>query len=100
MRKIAMLVKTLTNGWTGDAKLYKLSEPMQYGYDEPESETQFVIVSATNAMFSGPETYIFPADEDGNVIDWGELDGSYRGGYNHWEALERAGYTVAESEPA
>ena len=40
------------------------------------------------------ETYIFPADEDGNVLDWGELEGSYRGGMDHEEALHNAGYEI------
>jgi hypothetical protein len=54
----------------------------------------YVIVSAVDAMFSGPETYIFPANEDGQIQDYGELEGSYRGGFDHVTALEGAGYAV------
>lgn len=82
----ALFVKDLLVGFTGTAKLFKLSEPL-------EGHT-YVVVSATHAMFSGPETYIFGANEDGRVVDWGELPGSYRGGLNHKEALEAAGYVV------
>jgi len=97
----ATFVKDL-DGWTGTAKLYKLSKPIGWGssWDDegneqsPENSTEFVIVSATVAMFSGAETYIFPADENGNCLSFGELDGSYRGGLNHEAALNGAGYQV------
>lgn len=91
--KTATFVKKLVDGFTGDAKLYKLSEPMEYGWDE-KKKTDFVIVSATNVIFSGPETYIFPASEDGKIVDWGELDGSFQGGLDHERALAGAGYEI------
>jgi hypothetical protein len=84
-------------GFTGTAKLYKLSEKVPYGslfdeLDTPEGETEFVVVSACHAIFSGPETYIFPANEEGEVINWGELPGSYRGDLNHDAALIKMGF--------
>lgn len=92
----AELVRSL-EGWRGNARLYRVSPPMKYGYDygdgdDRRGETEYVIVSAVVAMFSGPETYIFPAREDGSAIDMLELDGSYRGGLDHEAALRRAGY--------
>lgn len=97
--KTAKLIKRL-EGFTGDARLYELSEPVEYDKlwgesDAPAKTTRFVIVSATHAMFSGPETYIFPADENGNVINWGELDGSGKGSLSHESVLEDAGYALA-----
>jgi len=92
--KQATFIKNL-DSFTGEAALYKLSEPAQY--DKPSKKTKFVAVSATNAKFSGPETYIFPANEDGEVIAWGEMNGSYRGGLDHVEALNGLGYQVAEA---
>lgn len=77
----------------GDAKLFELSSPVEY--DEAE-ETKFVVVSAVIAMYSGAETYIFPANEEGEILDWGELDGSFRGGLDHEQALSNAGYEVKE----
>lgn len=74
------------SGWTGEAKLYHLSEPL--------AGHQWVIVSATVAFSSGPETYIFGATPEGDVFNWGELPGSYRGGLDHAEALRGAGYEV------
>jgi hypothetical protein len=45
------------------------------------------------------ETFIFPADESGSVIDWGELEGSLRGTTSHQKALEGAGYKLVASSP-
>lgn len=66
--------------------LYKLDTPYKYD-DESGAECDHVVVSAVFAMYSGPETYIFPADETGEVISWGELPGSYRGGLDHARAI-------------
>ena len=46
------------------------------------------IVSSTNVPFSGPETYIFPANEDGTIRSWGELPGSQRGVLDHETVIE------------
>ena len=71
------------DGFTGHASLYELDEEIGYGRDWNEPKfagyTRYVIVSATDVMLSGPETYIFPADENGNILDWLEMPGSYRG---------------------
>jgi hypothetical protein len=50
------------NGFTGQAVLVKR------GADH-------FVVSSTVAMFSGPETLVFPADATGKVTDWGEVAG-------------------------
>lgn len=91
--KTATFVKAL-HDFTGKASLYKLSEPVKYYKSTSPSETNFVIVSATRALFSGPETYIFPADENGYILNWGELEGSFRGALDHEHALMGAGFTV------
>jgi hypothetical protein len=90
MAKKATFVKNI-EGWTADAKLYKVTPSVEHREGEL---TAYVIVSAAVVPFSGPETYIFPANEDGDVLNWGELDGSYRGGLDHEEALRGAGYEV------
>lgn len=95
----AAFVRTLT-GFRGDARLYRVSPPMA-GRSWMSDETathDYVVVSAADVMFSGPETYIFPADEDGNVVDWGEVDGSFRGALDHERALHEAGYTVVNAD--
>ena len=83
----AILVKDNLQNFTGHAALYRMEPPLD--------GREFVIASATNAMFTGPETYLFPADADGRVIDWSEIEGSYRGGLSHAIALGRAGYSIA-----
>ena len=87
--KTAELVSRL-KGWTGQACLYRLSEPLD------GNET--VIVSSTTATFGGPETFIFPATDTGEVIDWMELEGSYRGGLDHKTALSGAGYELLNTK--
>lgn len=84
----ATFVEDIT-GWRGDARLYRLSEPYEYG----EEYVTHVIASAVNAAFSGPETYVFAATATGNVIDWCELPGSFRGGLDHERAI--AGFCEA-----
>ena len=76
-----------------------MSEPVHYDYwdeddiDNNTPKTDFILVSGVFA-YSGPETYIFPANKEGNVIGWGEMDGSFRGSIDHEEALTNAGYKV------
>lgn len=57
---------------------------------------KFVITSVSNVQFSGPETYMFAADEKGNIVDWCELPGSYRGDLNHEKCFEEIGYKINE----
>lgn len=88
-RQIAVL-----KGWRGDARAYTLTPPLS-GYS-------VVIVSAAAATYTGPETYIFgargSAEDDGwEVADWTELEGSYRGGLDHAEALSDAGYEIVNN---
>ena len=84
-KKVATFVRNLA-GFTGHAALYRLTPPLE--------RHAHVVVSATVAMFSGPETYIFAANAKGKVTKWGELPGSYRSGLDHAKALRGAGYEV------
>ena len=88
--KTAKFVKDLS-GFVGDAKLYKVSPWIKYG---DRRETNYVVVSRVDAFYSGLETYIFPSDEKGKVLDWGELDGSQRGNVSHEDVLKSAGFIV------
>ena len=102
--KKAMFIKEIL-GWVGKASLYKVNPPIKYPSfcvgKEKQKKTSYVIVSAVCAMFSGPETYIFPADKNGKVLDWSELEGSFHGSLDHGAALKGAGYekeTVGNKE--
>ena len=92
----ATFIRDVNPGAQQAQRLYKVDPPMEYDKwpEGIESKTQYVLVSAVDAMFSGPETYIFPADEDGAVLDWCELEGSFRGALDHEAALDNAGYEV------
>lgn len=88
----ATYIKTL-DGWRGEARLYKVDPPMAYGWGDDEGTTEYVVVSAVVVPYiGGAETYIFPAREDGSVIEYGEMEGSFRGALDHEQALENAGY--------
>jgi len=84
--KIAILVEKDLKGFKGTAHLYKCDPPLE--------KHTYVIVSGCDAMFSGPETLIFPANAKGKVLSWGDLNGSFRGSIDHNQALENAGYEV------
>lgn len=85
-QKIAVLLRKDLENFTGEARLYRLS---------PSHEThEYVVVSATEVMFSGPETYIFGADCHGEVLTYQDLQGSTRGVLDHELALHYAGYDV------
>jgi hypothetical protein len=92
----AKYLKTL-KGFSGTAKLYELSPPLiEKDYEgKPRGKHKYVVVSAAVAMFSGSETYIFPATKSGEIKNFGELDGSYRGGLDHETALRNAGYSIS-----
>jgi len=67
--------------------------------DPPLEGNQYVCVSANSMEIVSsfdilPETYIFPCTIDGTITDWGELQGSYKGGMSHAQALLNAGYEI------
>jgi hypothetical protein len=80
----------------GVARLYQVHPPILVEDWLHTGVYDYVVVSATVVMFSGPETYIFPADEDGTIADFGDLDGSFRGALDHERALTNAGYTLGD----
>lgn len=97
---IAYKIKHLDT-FRGEAILFRMEPPLE-GHE-------YVVVSAVNPkppegmnfmryadMFQ-PETYIFGADPDGHVIDWRELDGSFRGAMDIPRALAQAGYEIREA---
>lgn len=96
----ATLIQANLPNYKGAANLYRLDPPMVYAewrYEDDthiEKQYEYVLVSAAVVPFEGPETYIFPADSEGNVTDFSELPGSYRGGLNHKKALRGAGYEM------
>ena len=62
-----------------------------------EGPIKYVVASAALTMFTGPETLVFQADEEGNVTDWKDLDGSSRGHLDCDQAIRDAGYELVEN---
>jgi hypothetical protein len=87
--KTARLVKDMGPSGSGaEQRLYRLS-------DTELSSTGYVVVSAVAVPYGGgPETYIFASNAEGEIDDWGELNGSFSGGLDHEKALRGAGYRI------
>lgn len=98
--KIAQKFDTKPEQFLGIAFFYKLSEPVEYydydGADTILKETKFVCVSQVNAFGTGYETFIFPADESGEVVSWGELRGSRRGYISPDALMSELGWEVID----
>jgi hypothetical protein len=94
----AVMVKDDLPDFRGHAALYRLDPPLSLEHDWDEESkgkmTDHVVVSSVDAYSSGPETYIFAANAEGEVTGWLELEGSFRGGKSHGKALRGAGYEV------
>lgn len=92
------LITTQTSSNGAQQIVVELPRPIPYNWDrETEKfteETKYIIVSAIPSPYSGPETYAFPADKEGNVLNYGELDGSMRGTLSHEEVLRNMGYEL------
>ncbi|MDB9247505.1 hypothetical protein PN419_00590 [Halorubrum ezzemoulense] len=71
------IVADVSRDFQGEAKHVRLAEPVELErlVGDDTIETADFIVSAARVMFSGPETYVFPADENGEVDEWGEVIG-------------------------
>jgi hypothetical protein len=98
----AKFVKDVSDKFVGSAIVVKLDPPMKYSsWEEVEGEhcsvekdAVYVVVSAAITFDQGSETFIFPSDKEGNVTNWGELEGSFRGSLDHEKALNNAGYDL------
>lgn len=89
--KVAERLKNKTD-FKGAAALYRFSPPLP---DYRGNEHEFVVVSAIilpKAMGGGAETYLFPANAQGDVVSWLEMPGSQKGTLSHQEVIEGLGY--------
>ena len=77
------IIKKNLSGFTGKAWLVKKNKKIKFG---ETGETEYFVVSGTNAMFSGWEVLVFPATEEGDVLDWGEVCGGR--GITHEDAMK------------
>lgn len=78
-----------------DQRLYHV-DPAIVDYDDSYS---WVVLSAADTPDHGIETYIFPSDTVGNIMDWLELEGSQRGTLSHERILTDMGYEIIPPPP-
>ena len=88
------------DGFTGEARLYRVTgdpgELVRYQDENDEAcVTAYVIVSATTVAGT-PETYIYPSSNDGQILSWTELAGSFKGALDHDQAIAGAGWALSE----
>lgn len=82
-------------GKMGEAVAYRLTPPLKStDWDnDKDREDRYIWVSQINVN-SMWETYIFPADKNGKVTDWLELEGSRKGYITPDSLMRELGYTV------
>jgi hypothetical protein len=83
--KTAKLIKDVSENYQGTVKLYKMSPFIK---DDEGKEWEYVVCSTVNAMFTGIETFIFPSDDQGIVLDCGTT--------SHKKVLKDAGYKLID----
>lgn len=92
MSGTALFIKDLEPKDRSDQRLYLLDPPLAH-YDPDRKAAEYVVVSAC-LVEGAPETYIFAADESGEITNWCEMSGSCKGTLQHSVALARAGYSI------
>ena len=99
--KTATKIQDLKGGasWVKQS-LYKLEPPLhEETWDGEVNDHVYVVASASNNPAYGVyETYLFPADAEGEITYWGELEGSERGILSHEKVFANIGYTIVEGE--
>lgn len=90
---IAVKIRDIDSEGHGVGRLTDGHVKSLYELTPPLNGHRYVIVSGVRVM-GEPETYIFPAEPDGQVTRWAELPGSFKGAIDHVEALREAGYEI------
>lgn len=91
----AKLIKDNLKGFNGHAAFYQVNPPMTAVSwdDEPGEKHEFVVVSSANVE-GRDETYIFPANKKGEIVDWSQMKGSDKDIYSHDAAFGNVGYNI------
>lgn len=89
-------------GFKGVAFLYRLDPPLPAralpGRLRREQVSNEYVISSAVVVAYGPETYLFPADEEGRVVSWVELPGSQKGTLDNDAPLIELGYEIHAGE--
>ena len=70
----------------GIHRLWKLSR--ECISEDGSMRYNYVITSTSYDTDGAAETYLFPSDEDGNILAWRQLPGSFQGDFDHNRAIE------------
>lgn len=101
--RIAFHIRDI-GGFRGHASLYKLDPPFVSvdGLDADQIEMhEYVIVSAVDlpsvlSSYHSCETYVFPANADGQIVDFGEIAG-VKDVKDHQMALDEIEYRIEKA---
>jgi hypothetical protein len=94
VEKIAIDLKQTKS--RGHARLYRVTPPLA---DFDGNLHDYVVVSAVEVPYEGPETYIFPAAAGADEpTAWLEMPGSERGTLSHERVLHALGYRIVRAE--
>ena len=74
MQRKLTFVRDMSDHFTGKASLYRVDPPAEYLLSEESSAmTPYVVASAPALSMHEPRVYLFPADEQGKLLDWTEI---------------------------
>lgn len=80
----------------GDGVLWHLDKPVEYEDKEGNpAKTNYVITSMIANLWAY-ETLAFPANEQGEVLDWGEVGGDWHVLVSHDDVIRSMGYEVVK----
>jgi transcription elongation factor Elf1 len=77
--------------YNGDARLYELSTPIDY----EGGQTKHAVVMVTE-MMNGRVAALFPANQKGEILDWGDWNGTRRYCGSHEQFLSGIGFETSE----
>jgi hypothetical protein len=94
-------IKTLVNEEDRHQILWETEDIQRYDIYGNNIITKFIISSSVFVHHLNgeiiPETYLFPANENGYLIFSLELEGSLVEAFDHEKAIENVGFTIVES---
>ncbi len=94
----ATFVRDVSAKFNGKARLYKVTPRATYAPTSSKQRQTSYLVSSAATAYGEDETYIFPANRSGAVLDWGELIGSGKGHLDCDRAIRDAGYTLEDDK--
>lgn len=74
MKRTLVFMKDVSEMYAGKAHLYKVDPPAEYLLSEENSAfTNYVVASAPTLPVHEPRVYLYPANEQGRLLDWTDI---------------------------